>query len=331
MLEPLPDDEPVPVNIPRPSPDDLAALPAPAQIASGWWIGSYSALAHGAKSEAVADHDVRVQGDSLPPPLGEGWGGGGRSEVAETADLPLAGEGGGAGGSPSPDILHFPRGARAGESLHAVFEKIDFADPLGWPGVVAHALRIRPPQANTGNGAAWQAMVLRMLADVTATKLPAGHRLAHVPPARRLVELEFSLPSVGLDALALAATLRRHGYPVSSLAFGRLDGYLRGFIDLVYEHQGRWHVLDWKSNHLGWRAADYDQQAVRRAMDAQGYHLQYLLYTVALHRYLKQRLRGYDYERHFGGVHYLFVRGVRPTWTQRGRLGRRRVLRPARA
>ena len=337
MLEPLPDDEPVPVNIPRPSPDDLAALPPPAHIASGWWIGSYSSLAHGAKSEAAADHDLRVvdslplparddllplplagegrgEGDSLPPPLGEGWGGGKRSEVPETADLPLppAGEGGGEG---PPDILHFPRGARAGESLHAVLEGVDFTQAEKWSEAIAHALRIRPPQASTADNAAWQAMVMRMLIDVTTTNLPAGHRLDQVRPNRRLVELEFSLPSVGLDAHALAATLRQHGYPVSGLAFGRLDGYLRGFIDLVYEHQGRWYVLDWKSNHLGWSAADYGQQPVRRAMDEQGYHLQYLLYTVALHRYLKQRLRGYDYDTYFGGVHYLFVRGVRPTWT----------------
>ena len=229
--------------------------------------------------------------------------------------LPLAGEGRGEGSDPH-DILHFPRGARAGESLHAVFEKIDFTAPQAWPAAIAHALRIRPPQASTADSAAWQAMVLRMLADVTATPLPAGHRLSELPPARRLVELEFSLPSVGLDAHALAATLRRHGYPVSGLAFGRLDGYLRGFIDLVYEHNDRYYVLDWKSNHLGGRAADYDSANLRRAMDEQGYHLQYLLYTVALHRYLQQRLRGYDYERHFGGVHYLFIRGVRPTWTQ---------------
>ncbi|HEY0884465.1 MAG TPA: exodeoxyribonuclease V subunit beta [Ramlibacter sp.] len=294
MLQPLPDDEPVPVNIPRPSPDDLAALPPPAHIASGWWIGSYSSLAHGAKSEAAADHDVRAE--ALLP-------------------LPPAGEGRGEGDSAAHDILHFPRGARAGESLHAVFERIDFGDPQGWPTAVAQALRIRPPQAGTTDSAAWQAMVLRMLSDVTATKLSAGHRLDQVPPNRRLIELEFSLPSVGLDAHALAATLRRYGYPVSSLAFGRLEGYLRGFIDLVYEHQGRWHVLDWKSNHLGSSAADYGPQSVHRAMDAQGYHLQYLLYTVALHRYLKQRLRGYDYDWHFGGVHYLFVRGVRPGWT----------------
>jgi exodeoxyribonuclease V beta subunit len=159
-------------------------------------------------------------------------------------------------------------------------------------------------------------MAQRLVADVVATPMPAGHRLADVPRAHRLVELEFSLPANALDARALSATLRRHGYDVGALAFGRLDGYLRGFIDLVFEHQGRFHVLDWKSNHLGWSAADYSQQALRRAMDAQGYHLQYLLYTVALHRYLRQRLQGYDYDKHFGGVSYLFIRGVRPAWTQ---------------
>ncbi|NKE64844.1 exodeoxyribonuclease V subunit beta [Ramlibacter sp. RBP-2] len=291
-IEVLPGAQPVPVEIPRPAADSLAARPPPGRIPPGWWIGSYSGLAHGAKSEAAADHDVRVQ-DARP--------------------LPLSGERGGEG---APDILHFPRGARAGESLHAVFERVDFGDPQDWPAAVAHALRIRPPQAGAAESAAWQAMVLQMLADVTATKLPAGHRLADVARARRLVELEFSLPSAGLESQALAATLRRHGYPVSGFAFGRLDGYLRGFIDLVYEHHGRWHLLDWKSNHLGWRAADYHGANLRRAMDEQGYHLQYLLYTVALHRYLKQRLRGYDYERHFGGAQYLFVRGVRPGWTQ---------------
>ena len=315
VIEALPDAQPMPVEIPRPTPDSLAARQPPARISSGWWIGSYSSLAHGARSEAAAaDHDVRVQ-ELLPPPPGDGWGGGitPLPLANDALPLPLAGEGRGEG---LHDILHFPRGARAGESLHAVFERIDFTAPQAWPAAIAHSLRVRPPQASTADSAAWQAMVLRMLADVIAAPLPAGHRLDQVIPARRLVELEFSLPSVGLDAHALAATLRGHGYPVSGLAFGRLDGYLRGFIDLVYEHQGRWYVLDWKSNHLGERAADYASANLRRAMNEQGYHLQYLLYTVALHRYLKQRLRGYDYERHFGGVHYLFIRGVRPAWTQ---------------
>ena len=173
-------------------------------------------------------------------------------------------------------------------------------------------------------------MVQRMLADVTATPLPGGHRLSDISRGNRLVELEFSLPSAGLDAAQLAATLRRHGYEVGALGFAKLQGYLRGFIDLVYQHQGRFYVLDWKSNHLGWSAADYGAESLRRAIQEQGYHLQYLLYTVALHRYLRQRLRGYDYDQHVGGVNYVFLRGVRPAWTQVRRLGRRRVLPQAR-
>jgi exodeoxyribonuclease V beta subunit len=302
-IEPLPDAQPVPVDIPRPAPDSLAARTPPARIASGWWIGSYSSLAHGTKSEAAADHDVRVQGETS-----EATG-----EPVEAAPTPRESRERALARLAADDILRFPRGARAGETLHAIFERADFADASAWPEGIEHALRFKPPQAS-GDSASWPAMAQRLLADVTSTPLPSGHRLAEVTRARRLVELEFSLPAAGLDARALTATLRRHGYPVDALAFGRLEGYLRGFVDLVYEHQGRFHVLDWKSNHLGFRAEDYAPAKVADAMAQQGYHLQYLLYTVALHRYLKQRLRDYDYERHVGGVSYLFVRGVRPSW-----------------
>jgi exodeoxyribonuclease V beta subunit len=93
---------------------------------------------------------------------------------------------------------------------------------------------------------------------------------------------------------------------------------LKGFIDLVFEHQGRYFILDWKSNHLGYTAADYAGASLTRAMDAHGYHLQYLLYALALDRYLQLRLPNYRYHTHFGGVLYLFVRGVRPTWLSAG-------------
>jgi exodeoxyribonuclease V beta subunit len=281
-----------PVILERPSPEKLAAREPPLFIPPAWRIGSYSSLAHGARSEnAAVDHDVRVP----------------RAAAARAQDTASAA---------ADDILRFPRGARAGECLHAVFEQVDFTDAIHWPQVIEKVLRTQPPQAASVDSASWPAMVQRMLVDVTATPLPGGHFLGDISRGNRLVELEFSLPSAGLDAAQLAATQRRHGYEVGTLGFARLQGYLRGFIDLVYQHEGRFHVLDWKSNHLGWSAADYGAGPLRRAMDEQGYHLQYLLYTVALHRYLRQRLRGYDYDRHFGGVNYVFLRGVRPVWTQ---------------
>ena len=105
-----------------------------------------------------------------------------------------------------------------------------------------------------------------------------------------------------------------------SLSFQALHGYLEGAIDLVCEAAGRYWIMDWKSNYLGGTAVHYAPAALADAMDRHGYHLQYLLYTVALHRYLRSRIRNYTFEAHIGGVLYLFVRGVRPEWTQDGQM-----------
>ena len=91
-------------------------------------------------------------------------------------------------------------------------------------------------------------------------------------------------------------------------------GISRAYIDLVFEHGGRYYVLDWKSNHLGYAPADYGPAGLQAAMAEHGYHLQYLLYSLAVDRYLRHRVPGYRHDTHFGGVLYLFVRGVRPDW-----------------
>jgi exodeoxyribonuclease V beta subunit len=87
---------------------------------------------------------------------------------------------------------------------------------------------------------------------------------------------------------------------------------MKGFVDLVLRHEGRFYVLDYKSNHLGDRPEDYGPVQIARAMTEHRYHLQSLIYTVALHRYLRGRLPGYDPGRHLGGSLYLFLRGMRP-------------------
>jgi exodeoxyribonuclease V beta subunit len=89
-----------------------------------------------------------------------------------------------------------------------------------------------------------------------------------------------------------------------------VNGLLKGFIDLVFEHQGRWYVADYKSNWLGGHAGAYTAEAMRDSVLQSRYDLQYAIYTLALHRQLKARLPGYDYGRHMGGVLYLYLRGV---------------------
>ncbi len=101
-------------------------------------------------------------------------------------------------------------------------------------------------------------------------------------------------------------------YRFPRLTFDPVKGFLRGFMDLVFRHEGRYYLIDWKSNHLGNSVIDYHQAALSRAMVENHYILQYHLYTVALHQYLKHRLEGYSYDDHFGGVFYVFLRGVDP-------------------
>jgi exodeoxyribonuclease V beta subunit len=154
---------------------------------------------------------------------------------------------------------------------------------------------------------------------LAASDAGAALRLDGVAPARRLAELGFHLPAPRLTADRLDAWLAAHGYRMPRLSFRDLEGYLAGFIDLVFEHEGRYWLLDWKSNHLGDRPQDYAPARLEAAMQAHGYHLQHLIYAAALHRHLGRSLPGYDYERHFGGALYLFVRGVRPDWRIAGR------------
>jgi exodeoxyribonuclease V beta subunit len=99
---------------------------------------------------------------------------------------------------------------------------------------------------------------------------------------------------------------------VDNLEFAPAQGFMKGFIDLVFEAHGRFYVVDYKSNWLGTDPHDYQERRLPAVMADNAYYLQYLVYTVALHRYLRLRLPGYDYHSHFGGVFYLFLRGMGP-------------------
>ncbi len=131
-------------------------------------------------------------------------------------------------------------------------------------------------------------------------------------------------PPVGLRRKDLAGVFRRHGWGelaarTEQLAADDIRGVLIGFIDMVFEHEGRYWVVDYKSNYLGPTLGDYRPEALAREMARHNYDLQFMLYALALHRYLALRVEGYSYDQHFGGVRYLFVRGMSPeTGSARG-------------
>jgi exodeoxyribonuclease V beta subunit len=295
LLE-LPDGPGQPLAPDHPDPAHLRALAPPRAIPAGWRIGSFSALAQGIAHEgAAADHDSAIRLPAREP-------------------LPEA--------IPADDVLRFPRGPAAGDCLHAAFEAAEFADPATWDAAIARALAAHPqrlgelPAAEAAPRLA--AMLRRGLADVLGTELPDGIRLDRIPPGRRLAELGFHLPVGRLTPAALADCLAAHGLHLPALHFPALAGYLKGYIDLTFQHGERFYMLDWKSNHLGHRPEDYGPAPLAAAMAEHAYGLQALIYSLALHRHLARRLPGYDPARHFGGALYLFVRGVRPGWEVHG-------------
>ena len=207
--------------------------------------------------------------------------------------------------------LAYPAGARVGRFLHALLEQIDPVRPL------EPQLRELAPRAALRYGldpeqdfpglAGW-------LGDVLHTPLQAsGPCLAELDPRRQLRELPFDFGTGRVDPGRLDALLAEAAGPARPpLRFERFQGLVTGVIDLVFEHGGRYYLADYKSNLLGRRLEDYAPERLAAEIAARRYDLQYLLYTLALHRHLRLRLADYDYERHFGGVYYLFLRGMRP-------------------
>jgi exodeoxyribonuclease V beta subunit len=259
-------------------------------LLESWRIGSFTALTAGHAIE-TPDYDMAA---AVPAP---------ETEPAVAV--------------PARDIFAFPRGARAGTCLHAIFERLDFTqrDRVRLEDLVNRTLAGHGLDAVT-----WTPVVADMVERVLATQLDdGGVRLAAVALDRRLIELEFYYPLAHLRADPLRRVLERHGYAagpfremIETLEFNPLRGYMKGFIDLVFETGGRFYLVDYKSNWLGAEPGAYRRARLDEAMARESYVLQYLIYIVALHRYLRLRLPDYDYERHFGGVFYLFLRGMSP-------------------
>jgi len=224
---------------------------------------------------------------------------------------------------PTPvPLADFPAGARPGECLHQILEKLDFqkADNLG------SLLDENLAAFQIAKKEFWKPKLETALKELLETPLhPKSFRLADIAPAHRRAETEFHIhlkPGNRSDTGSrLADLFRAHrsdaipqNFPdtLENIRLQFEEGYLHGFIDLLLEHDGRFYLLDWKSNRLGSSVQDYGQQQLRASMHEHSYFLQYHLYTLAAHLHLQRRVRDYDYDNHFGGVFYLFLRGIQP-------------------
>jgi exodeoxyribonuclease V beta subunit len=270
-----------------------------APIDREWRLASFSSLISGRPQDSdVADRDTILMHDT-----GDELG-------VET----MFGE------SEAWNIFSFPRGAKAGTCLHDILEHLDFTAGTGRAvqGLVGDKL------AAYGFDASWNNTICGMLRNIVTVPLEVEKNyltLSSIRNEDRLNELEFYFPMKSVSTRGLNRLFEKYTellpvreFPerIGRLNFAPAKGFMRGFIDMVFCFEGRYYLVDWKSNHLGDRVSDYGQDAMAIAMGQELYNLQYYIYTMALHQYLRLRVPGYDYERHFGGVFYVFLRGIDP-------------------
>jgi exodeoxyribonuclease V beta subunit len=270
-----------------------------------WWIASYSALRIG---DIITD-----SGDQSPDsPQAQKLFDDERLDPEAPREVMAS----------SGDIHRFPRGPNPGTFLHGLLE---------WAGEKGFAVAARDPAAlekvvaqrcNRRDWTGWintltdwlqhlLSMPLRLGADVQSIALSGLDQ-----PNQYRVEMEFWFACSKVDVAQMDALVRRYthkGAPRAAAETVSLNGMFKGFIDLTFEHEGRYYVADYKSNWLGVDDDAYTAQAMENAILDNRYDLQYVLYLLALHRQLKARLADYDYDRHMGGAVYLFVRGARAT------------------
>ncbi len=277
--------------------------PTPARrAAEHWWIASYSALRTGDSLESPIE---RFDDAAPENPAAQ------KAADDERESVPVVGPVGLAGS------LHlFPRGPNPGTFLHGLLEmagRDGFAQVASDPAALREQIARRCQRRGLD---AWIEPLNSWLGSLLTTplKLEGDARVALAELTVYQPELEFWFETQRVDVRQIDALVQRHvlpGVPRPALLPDRLNGMFKGFIDLVFEHQGRYYVVDYKSNWLGEGDAAYTDEAMQATVASHRYDLQYVLYLLALHRQLQLRLPDYDYDRHVGGALYLFLRGSR--------------------
>ena len=218
------------------------------------------------------------------------------------------------------NIFSFPKGTRAGIFFHDVFEHLDFAESCTEKKIKLISNKLKEYRFESK----WQKPVCAMVDNVLSVPLCINKTtlmLSSVQCRNRINEMEFYFPLKPVSPNRLRKIFADYGgidlvddFPdrLGKLKFSLTKGFMKGYIDMVFHDQDHFWLVDWKSNFLGNSVEDYGKNVLNNVMSRDLYILQYHLYVLALHQYFQLRIPKFSYERHFGGVFYVFIRGVDP-------------------
>ncbi len=206
------------------------------------------------------------------------------------------------------------KGSHTGNLLHYIFENIRFDDSTRWEKTIEKALN----RLSAIKDEKYIEHINQMLEQVMNVVLPVNNMMpSNIPFCLKdlssdcklnELEFDFSLRPFNTDALR---ELSSDNIPFRIKSYSEIEGIMNGKMDLFFMIQGKYYLLDWKSNYLGESIEDYSADKVSIAMSENNYHLQYHIYTLAAKKYLTHCIADFDYDVDFGGVIYIFLRGVR--------------------
>ena len=202
------------------------------------------------------------------------------------------------------NFFQFPKGAKSGTMQHEIIENLDFN------ATIDEIQKEVDSQLKINNyDSKWSDCLSQQIHQIFNTRLwENGPKMSQI--THSIDEMEFMLPVKSINISTISQWLAFHRNRPTEFVQDNLKGFLSGFIDLVFEFNDKYYVVDYKSNYLGENYSDYESQHLQEAIEHHYYDLQYLLYSVALIKYLQITLDGFDFKRHFGGVAYLFTRGI---------------------
>ncbi|KUF46468.1 hypothetical protein AS361_04860 [Myroides marinus] len=201
------------------------------------------------------------------------------------------------------------KGITTGNLIHNLFEYIDFTNPNQWDKVIQRSISRYAPNKKE----LYSELLHDFVKHIMYAKININDtcfQLSNISNQDKINELEFDFI---IDKLQLNKIkhLSNPAVQIDYIDSNNYYGIFNGLIDLVFIWEGKYYILDWKTNHIGNQTQDYTQDKIQNAMTGNNYHLQYCVYTVALTKFLQAKLPNFDYDTHFGGVVYLFVRGMR--------------------
>ncbi|MBT3311669.1 MAG: exodeoxyribonuclease V subunit beta [Desulfobacterales bacterium] len=217
------------------------------------------------------------------------------------------------------DIFTFPKGVKPGTFFHELFEHLDFTNNDN----SYLKIFVSDKLIEYGYEESWNTIVCEMIQKIMSSRLDSEVDdlvLSSISDRHRINEMEFYFP-INTNKKNIKRVFNKYGpdipgdFPdqIEKLELAPIKGFMKGFIDLVFKFGDKYYIVDWKSNYLGGCIKDYNVNAMMNTMLKEFYFLQYHIYCVALNLYLKKRIPEYSYDKNFGGVFYIFLRGIDPS------------------